>query len=90
MKKSKIICLFKEVNINEAVSYNSAAIKSARYNPKRRDFFRDLDRMSFEHLVKKYCSDPVLTRIKRKIKLIIRSILKELGLLDVIKGYIKS
>jgi len=90
LEKTKSSMTFKEVDINEAVSYNSAAIKSARYNPKRGDFFRDLDRMSFEHLVKKYCSDPVLTRIKRKIKLIIRSILKELGLSDVIKKHIRK
>lgn len=72
---------FKEVNINEAVFYNSAAIKSAKYNPKRKDFFRNLDKLPFKCLVKKYCSDPILTKMKRKTKLIIKILLSKPGLL---------
>ena len=76
----------KKVDINEAVSYNSAAVRSSRYNPKREDFFREIDKLPFEQLINKYCSNSVLIRIKRKIKLPIRTILKEIGLLDVIKN----
>ncbi|NLA85189.1 MAG: 4Fe-4S dicluster domain-containing protein [Clostridiales bacterium] len=76
----------KKVDINEAVSYNLAAVRSSRYNPKREDFFREIDKLPFEQLINKYCSNSVLIRIKRKIKLPIRTILKEIGLLDVIKN----
>ena len=35
--------LFKEVDINQAVLYNSAAIKSVEKNPNRKRFFDELD-----------------------------------------------
>lgn len=66
--------LSKEVDINEAVNYNSAAIKSVNINPNREKFFSDLDRIEFDKLVKKYCSDSLEVRIKRKIKAILRKL----------------
>ena len=60
--------LYKEVYINEAVKYNSAAIKSVECNPNRENFFADLDNTEFDKLVKKYCTDKLDVRIKRKIK----------------------
>lgn len=86
-KEIKDDILYKEVDINEAVSYNSAAVKSAKYNPKRNDFFRDLDRLPFDQLVKKYCSDAISFRVKKKIKGAIRLTLNYVGLLNVIKKY---
>ena len=86
-KEIKDKITLKEVDIKEAVSYNSAAIKSARFNPKRNSFFEDLDSIPFKSMVKKYCSDPMLTRIKRDIKSTSRTILKKLGFLDIIIKY---
>jgi len=81
--KEKI--LYKEVDINQAVAYNSAATKSVEQNPKREKFFKELDKICFNKLVKKYCSDSVLMGIMRKAKSITRTVLKNTGLLNAIK-----
>jgi len=85
--KDKII--YKEVDINQAVKYNSTAIKSASYNSKRDKFFADLDSMPFDQLVNKYCSDRMGVVIKRKGKSLIYRLLKKIGLLRIIKGVYK-
>ena len=64
--------LFKEVDINQAVLYNSAAIKSVEKNPNRKRFFDELDNEVFDKLVNKYCRDKVFDKLKRKMKSIIR------------------
>lgn len=76
LKQIKDNILYKEVDINKAISYNSAAIKSAGYNPKRDAFFEGLGKLSFDQLVKKYCSDSLYVRTKRKAKSIIHKVLK--------------
>jgi len=50
--KEKII--YTEVDVNQAIVYNPSAVKSIGYNPKRDDFFRELDQLDFDELVKKY------------------------------------
>jgi len=60
--------LYKEVDIHQAITYNPAAIKSAKYNQKRESFFQNLDRFPFDKLVKKYCTDSFLLRMKRKLR----------------------
>lgn len=57
---------FKEVDINEAVKYNSSAIKSVSKNPNRDYFFAELNNLEFNQLVNKYCTDKLDTRIKNK------------------------
>ncbi|MBM7869850.1 coenzyme F420-reducing hydrogenase beta subunit [Clostridium pascui] len=81
--KDKI--LYKETDINEAIFYNSSAIKSVKYNPKRENFFKEINQLSFDKLVQKYCSDNILVRIKKKLKAVVRTILKKIGLLVVVK-----
>jgi len=76
---------FKEVDINEAVKYNSAAIKSVASNSNRKKFFKELHKLTFDDLVKKYCTDKLSVRIKRRAKSLARAILKKLGLLDFTK-----
>lgn len=63
---------FKEVNINQAVKYNSAAVKSVEKNPNRQLFFNDLDRLEFDKLVRKYCNDKLTIKLKRKIKSLLK------------------
>lgn len=65
---------FEEVDLEEAIKYNSAAIKSSRYNPNRAMFMVDKDNLSFDNLVKKYCSDKLTIRLKRKIKSVINKL----------------
>lgn len=64
--KQKI--LYKEVDINQAVAFNPAAIKSVPYNYKRNDFFKYLDQKPFDILVKKYCDEKIYVKLERKIK----------------------
>jgi len=72
---------YREVEINEAIKYNSAAVKSVTPHPARAEFFRNLDHLSFDKLVYKYCSDPISTRIKNHIKIF----LQKVGLLNITK-----
>lgn len=86
--KNKIEC--KEVDIDKAVSYNSAAIKSVAYNPNREDFFGELDQLDFDKLVKKYCTDKLEVRVKRKVKSTIGVILKKTGTINLVKSILNK
>jgi len=85
LEKIKDKILYKEVDINQAVAYNSAAIKSAKYNPKRDDFFNELDKVSFDILVRRHCSDRLSIKIKRKVIEIGFSIMRVTGFLGIVK-----
>lgn len=65
------------IDLNKAIQYNSAAIKSSIAHKNREDFFIDLNNNSFEKVVKKYCFEPfhieVLKAIKRKIISLIKT-----------------
>lgn len=82
--KSKII--LKEVDIDKALKYNSAAIKSVEYNEKRKLFFNDLNSCSFDKLIKRNCSDKIILKLKRKVKYLIYGILKKTRLLRFVKN----
>jgi coenzyme F420-reducing hydrogenase beta subunit len=86
--KDKILC--EEVDINEAVKYNSAAIKSVKYNPKRKHFFNEINNEYFDRLVKKYCTDKLSVRVKRRAKSVISTILENTGLLNTAKNLLKG
>lgn len=72
---------YSEVDINEAIKYNSAAIKSVEKNPNREKFFNDLDNLEFDKLIKKYCKPKFSVRLKRKVVFI----LKKIKIYDLIK-----
>ena len=76
---------YKEVDLNQAITYNPAAVKSAMQNPKRRSFFNELERLPFNKLVNKYCSDSAIVRTKRIAQSVARVILKRSGLLKAVK-----
>lgn len=76
--------LYKKVDINQAVTYNSAAIKSAGYNLNRKKFFDELNHLPFDQLIEKYCSDSLLLKKIRKLKNILRMVLKKIGV-NVVK-----
>lgn len=80
---------FKEVDINEAIKYNSAAIKSAAPNPHREKFLEDLHKLTFDELVLKYCTDKLSARVKGKVKLAVSTALKKLGLLIFVKRILR-
>lgn len=78
--------IYKEVDIHQAVTYNPAVIKSANYNRKRYNFFKDLDKLPFDSLVIKYCIDDIFLRVKRKGKFFIYTIMKKAGLSNIVKN----
>lgn len=90
LDKIKDDILYKEVNIDKAVSYNSAAIKSVATNPNRDSFFEELDQLEFDKLVKKYCTDKIQVRVKRNVKATIYIMLKKARLLDITKKIVRK
>lgn len=66
---------YQEVDLDEVIKYNSAAIKSSEYNPKRDKFLSDLDHLQFNKLVYKYCEDSLVVKLKRRAKRELKKIL---------------
>lgn len=60
--------VYKETELEEAITFNSAMISSVGMNPQRKDFFESLEQLEFDELVKKYCTDHVITKLKRIIR----------------------
>ncbi|MGO4961238.1 Coenzyme F420 hydrogenase/dehydrogenase, beta subunit C-terminal domain [Jeotgalibaca porci] len=67
---------YHEVDLDEVIKYNSAAIKSSEYNPKRDKFLSDLDHLQFNKLVYKYCEDSLVVKLKRRAKRELKKILR--------------
>ena len=88
-KEIKDKMIYREVDINQAIIYNPAAIKSANYNSKRESFLKELDLLTFDKLVKKYCTDGIMVRIKRKAKSLVYKVVKKVGLLNFCKKVFK-
>lgn len=57
---------------NEILQYNSAALESAKMNPDRDNFFDMLKNESIEKVFNKYCKISTMSRIKAKIRYIIK------------------
>ncbi|MBR6740805.1 MAG: Coenzyme F420 hydrogenase/dehydrogenase, beta subunit C-terminal domain [Clostridia bacterium] len=57
-----------KTDADAAFSYNPAIIRPSAQSPNRDAFLADLDRMSFDLAVKKYCTPPLSVRIKRAIR----------------------
>lgn len=79
--KIKNSMIFYQVNIEKAIEYNSCAVKSVKFNPNRDRFMSEIDKIPFDKLVKKYCSDPLYIKIKRKTKALLIKILSRLKLI---------
>lgn len=78
--------LYQEVDINEAVKYNSAAIKSVKYNPKRDGFMAEKESLPFDKLVAKYCNEPLQRRIRNKVRSGIKKILVKTKLINIVNS----
>lgn len=81
--KNQIV--YQEVGIIQAIAYNQPAIKSALQNPKRKTFFKELDQMPFDKLVSRHCTDTAIVRAKKRVKFMVYSVLKSLGLLNALQ-----
>lgn len=60
--------IFCEADLNRAVDFNQAAVKSAFKNPKRDLFFKDLDSLPFNILIKKHCKSDIISYANRAIR----------------------
>lgn len=69
LEKIKPNMIIKEVKLDNALIYNQSMIESAKMDKNREKFFRNLDKIDFETLVKKYTYKPsIIRRVLRKIK----------------------
>lgn len=60
------------VELVEALKYNPSMLYSATENKNRTAFFAALGAMPFDKLVHKYCDDSLVTKVKRKVKGILK------------------
>ncbi|MFI3325747.1 MAG: Coenzyme F420 hydrogenase/dehydrogenase, beta subunit C-terminal domain [Clostridia bacterium] len=56
---------YKKADLQVAIKHNPSMIKSVGYNTKRDDFLRDIDTMSFDKCVKKYCESTFMGKCIR-------------------------
>lgn len=65
--------VYKETELDEAVNYNSAMVKSAECPKNREKFMKEVDSLPFDVLVKKYGRNPSLIgKVIRRIKKLLR------------------
>ena len=77
---------YEKVDIGEAISYNSAAVKSAVENPKREYFFMDLARSAdIIQLLTEYTKVTFTTKIYRKLRFQLSRIKRTLLRCNLIK-----
>ena len=62
----------KEADINRAIAFNSAAVKSSLCPKTRREFFAKLGEVPYSKLMEKYCGIKFREKVKRKIKQLIK------------------
>lgn len=63
-------------DVKKAVSYNPAALRPASMHPKRQEFFEDMDKLAFDELAKKYCSETLSERFTTLLKKAYRKIFR--------------
>lgn len=69
--------IYKEVNFEEAIKYNPSFNNSSNKNNNRNEFFKDLNKLEFKKLIKKYGKNTTFFyKAMRKIKSILNKILK--------------
>ena len=64
-----------ETNLDEAIHYNSAMLKSASYNDKRNEILKIVSEKDFEE-ANKYLKVPLTHKIKANIKTIIKKVIR--------------
>ena len=63
---------FNHVSCDEAIKYNSAAIKSCNHFTKREEFFRDVNKIGVSFAVRKNINNSRYVKLKESLKLVIR------------------
>ena len=72
LKEIEDFIVFKEVDLNNAIKYNMSAIKSSYCNPRRKYFFKKVNKFKFDKLVNESLKESLIIRIKTKIYNIIK------------------
>ena len=65
-----------EVDLNEALQYNGAALRPPQPSERRDAYMKDMTVMDFGNLTRKYCSDDCFTACKKLVKKIIKKIIR--------------
>ena len=71
----------KEVDVQEGIRYNPAAVNSVTRHPLRDEFFSRLDHDEIDKLIQKFCRDRFLVRVKRRAKSGAKTLVRKIGLL---------
>lgn len=66
----------KQVDVESAIKYNPAAIKSAYKNKRREEFFKSLNSKYFIKIVNRYCGDSIFRLLYKSTKALIRRFTK--------------
>ena len=72
LKEIEDFIVFKEVDLNNAIKYNMSAIKSSYCNPRRKYFFKKVNKFKFDKLVNESLKESLSIRVKTKIYNIIK------------------
>jgi hypothetical protein len=80
-------CIKKSVPLEAGLKYNSSMIKSVAMPNKRKDFFRDLNTLPFEKVVKKYAVTPWWTKSYKFVRRCVGKALRKIGLKKVKKYF---
>ena len=63
---------YKEVSYPDAVRHNTPEFKSVAKPKRRKEFYDDLNKVSYEKIIEKYCSIPFSVKLKDTIKSALR------------------
>lgn len=85
LDKVKDKLIYKQVKFEETIKYNPAMINSMKAHKNRDNFYRELNTVDFDVLMKKYCTEKLIVRMKKKIKSITKKTLVSMGLFNLIK-----
>ena len=74
------VCKIKEIDLNKGLKYNYAMLKSVAKAKQREFFFKDLNKLTFEKMIKKYVITPWYKKCYISAKRFGRKIIKMIGL----------
>ena len=74
------VCKVKEIDLNKGLKYNYAMLKSVAKAKPREHFFKDLNKLTFEKMIKKYVILPWYKKSYLSAKRLGRKIIRMIGL----------
>ena len=74
------VCKIKEINLQSGLKYNTAMVKSWTKPKVRENFFKDLQSLSFDKMIKKYAVTPWYVKGYKFVKRCSGKVLRKIGL----------